>query len=93
MAATETHEIGIREDLWASTDALGAIAGHVSRNWGDYGYSIRGMRTVGIITFALVGHSDGSRFYVMADRWGNVRDAHTEGEAIAEAERMVERQR
>jgi hypothetical protein len=56
----------------SSCDALFGIAGHVSREYGDYGYraSIIGTWQGGAI--AEVRHSDGSRFLLVADRYGNV---------------------
>ena len=58
--------------LTATCDALFAVAGHVSREYGDYGYSIgqvANARGGGIFS---VRHFDGSTFFLAVDRWGNV---------------------
>lgn len=58
----------------AAPEALGAIAAHVSREYGEYGYRI-GLAEVFISgggALAVVSHSDGSRLRLYADRWGNV---------------------
>jgi hypothetical protein len=54
-------------------DAMMAAAAHVERDYGHSGYSL------GIISSSWTGsglfevsHSDGSRFRLYADRWGNV---------------------
>ena len=51
----------------ATLDQLSAYTWAVRKHWGDYGYRIR---TNGCL--AQVEHTDGSRFYLKADRFGNV---------------------
>lgn len=60
--------------LSASPDAMQCVAGRLGREWGDYGYTIEGADSPifgGARLF--VRHSDGSRFMVAVDRWGNPR--------------------
>lgn len=65
--------------LSITPDQLAAAGGYISRTWGDYGYRIEGIESA---TYAVslfhVCASDGSRFIVAADRWGNCRytDSH-----------------
>lgn len=56
----------------ATVDAVYAVVGYLAREWGEHGYrlSVEGSRSGGAI--AHVVHSDGSRFVILADRWGNV---------------------
>ena len=60
-------------------DAVFAAAGKVSREWGDYGYklSIEGA-AVGSYLFG-VRHLDGSEFFLLSDRYGNVRHVEWDG--------------
>lgn len=58
--------------LTASCDALSAVAGHVSREYGDYGYRIGQVANAGGGGIFSVRCSDGSTFYLAADRYGNV---------------------
>ncbi len=55
-------------------DVIGAAAGFVRANWGDYGYAIGTLDGYGGGGTFRVTHSDGSRFNVISDRYGNVRE-------------------
>lgn len=61
-------------------DQLSAAGGYISRQWGDYGYRVEEIEsaTARVSLFHVVA-SDGSRFTVLADRYGNCRDADTHG--------------
>lgn len=53
-------------------EALAAISSYVSHEYGTTGYvveTITGYRRS--VALAVVAHSDGSRFAVIADEWGN----------------------
>lgn len=58
--------------LSITPDQLAAAGGHISRTWGDHGYRIEEITSP---TFAVslfhVCASDGARFVVGVDRWGN----------------------
>jgi hypothetical protein len=55
-----------------SPDSLRACIGHLSREWGEYGYYIDETRRIGWSGAAAihVRHFDGSRFWIAADRYG-----------------------
>jgi hypothetical protein len=57
---------------YVSPDAMGAAAAFLSREWGQSGYrlSCRGCIAPRVALFDCV-HSDGSRFRIVADSWGN----------------------
>ena len=60
--------------LSVSPDALASLGSFVAREWGDYGYRFEGIESP--TYYVTVGHvvaSDGSRFDVCVDRWGNCR--------------------
>jgi len=57
-------------------EAIRSAAGHVAREWGEYGYRVERAEqgpTRGAATLHIV-HSDGSRFSVTADAYGNILD-------------------
>lgn len=62
------------EPMMAPLDAFYGAAGYLAREWGDYGYRIGYVGQYGIPgkphLFACC-HSDGSRFWIVADRYGN----------------------
>jgi hypothetical protein len=59
-----------------TTDQLGAAASYVAREWGDFGYRIEGIESpTSRVSLFYVRASDGSRFVVAADMWGNCRHA------------------
>jgi predicted Zn-ribbon and HTH transcriptional regulator len=66
-ASRKTAAVG----WYATTDQMGAAAGYLSREWGDHGYGIKQADEEGV--FDCI-HSDGSRFQIRADRWGNTSD-------------------
>ena len=54
----------------ATLEAVSAVAAYVRREWGDYGYTLR-QASSGLFQVQC---SDGSRFLVGSDRYGNVYD-------------------
>jgi hypothetical protein len=54
----------------ATLDAVAAVVAYVGREWGDYGYRLS---QAGGGVFQ-VRHTDGSRFLVGSDAYGNVYD-------------------
>jgi hypothetical protein len=58
--------------MYLTPDQMSAAAGYISDEWGDYGYRITGIEspTRAVSAFRVVA-SDGSRFTVFADRYGN----------------------
>jgi hypothetical protein len=57
--------------LTATPDQLSGIGAYIAREWGDYGYRIEAMESpTRAITVAHVVASDGSRFMVAGDRYG-----------------------
>jgi hypothetical protein len=73
--------------LRITPDQMSAAAGYIIRNWSDYGYSIETIEspTYRVGLFRVVA-SDGSRFTVAADRWGNCRhlDTHNSDDGLTE---------
>jgi hypothetical protein len=65
--------------------ALSAAAHFVDREYGSHGYRIGIAMSSGAVVAFEVAHSDGSRFNIIADKWGNVR---TVPQDVAAAERM-----
>lgn len=64
----ETLAQATRQVSGATCETMSAIVWAVRTYWGEYGYSIR--HTSGGVF--QVSHSDGSRLYLKADRYGNV---------------------
>lgn len=60
-------------------DQLASAGSYIARGWGDWGYRIEEIETpaLGRVSLFHVVASDGSRFTVLADRWGNCRHADT----------------
>jgi hypothetical protein len=60
-------------------DQLASAGSYISREWGDYGYRIEAIesRTSTVALFRVCA-SDGGRFSVLTDKWGNCRylDTH-----------------
>ncbi len=55
-------------------DQLASAGSYISHEWGDYGYRIEGIETrTHAVTVFRVCASDGSRFSVLVDKWGNCR--------------------
>jgi len=55
-------------------DQLASAAGYITRNWGDHHYRVEAIEspTHAVSVFSVV-CSDGARFSIAADKWGNVR--------------------
>ena len=65
--------------LSITPDQLSAAGSYIAREWGDYGYRIENIESpTHRVSLFHVCASDGSRFTVAADRWGNTRyqDTH-----------------
>jgi len=65
--------------LWITPDQMSAAGSYIAHEWGDYGYRIEEIEspTSAVSVFHVVA-SDGSRFTVLVDKWGNARyeDTH-----------------
>jgi len=74
-------------------DAISAAVSHLVRDWGDYGYFVRGFTPLGSSCWiANYGASDGSYFGALVDRYGNVRDipeSATKADVLAMARELV----
>ncbi len=58
--------------LSITPDQLASAGGHISRTWGDYGYRIEAVESpTHMVSLFHVCASDGSRFVVAVDKWGN----------------------
>jgi hypothetical protein len=55
----------------ARPEQLVTIGAMIEREWGSYGYAIEEMQSLASILVARVRCSDGGRFFVMTDRYGN----------------------
>ena len=70
-----------------TADQMSSAAGYLTSNWGDYGYRFEGIetRTYAVSVFR-VACSDGGRFTIIADKWGNTRhlDTHSSDEGLHE---------
>ena len=57
---------------------LSSAGSYIARNWSDTGYRIEEIEspTRAVAAFHVVA-GDGSRFTVLADKWGNCRDVDT----------------
>ena len=62
-----------------SPDALIAAGGYVNREYGPTGYRFEAIECFGPVTAFRVRCSDGGRFFVIADRWGNCESVTCEG--------------
>ena len=65
--------------LSIAPDQLATMGSYVAREWGDYGYRFENIESP--TSYVSVGHvvcSDGGRFFVAVDRWGNCRHADSE---------------
>ena len=62
--------------LSITPDQLCSVGGFISREWGDDGYRIEYIESPKwTVSLFHVCASDGARFVVAADRWGNCRFA------------------
>lgn len=74
---TAHHRTIARNAPLCPVDAYMAAGGYLSRNWGDHGYRIGYVGQYGTETHPYLfscSHSDGSRFFLVSDRWGNVAE-------------------
>lgn len=68
-----------------SADQMSAAAGYLRREWGDYGYRFEGIETWShAVSVFRVSCFDGSRFSIVADKWGNTRhlDTHSSDDGL-----------
>ena len=73
--------------LWVSPDQMAAAGSYVSREWGDHGYVIECVEScTHRVSVFRVAASDGSRFAVIVDTWGNCRwlDTHNSDDGLVE---------
>ncbi len=67
-----------------TADQMSSAAGYLVKNWGDCGYRFEGIetRTFAVSVFRVC-CSDGGRFCIVADKWGNAKhlDTHADNEA------------
>jgi hypothetical protein len=74
--------------LFITPGQMSAAGSYISREWGDYGYEIEAIesRSVRVSVFRVVATTDGSRFSVVCDRYGNCRhlDTHSSDDGLAE---------
>jgi hypothetical protein len=62
--------------LSITPDQLASAGGHIARMWGDYGYRIEAIESpTRAVSLFHVCASDGSRFIVPIDKWGNAGEA------------------
>ena len=68
-----------------TADQMSSAAGYLTREWGDYGYRFEGIETRphAVSVFRVV-CSDGGRFSIIADKWGNTRhlDTHNSDDGL-----------
>jgi hypothetical protein len=70
-----------------TADQMHAAAGYLTSNWGDYGYRFEGIETrTHAVSVFRVCYSDGGRFSIVADKWGNTRhlDTHSSDDGLSE---------
>lgn len=73
--------------LHITPDQLSAAGGYIARTWGDHGYTVEEITSPSwLVSLFHVRMTDGSRFVVACDRWGNCRDAG-DSHGYAEPER------
>ena len=72
--------------LSITADQMSAAAGYLTRNWGDYGYRFEAIESpTHRVSLFRVCCSDGGRFTIAADRYGNARhlDTHNGDEGLS----------
>jgi len=77
--------------LSITPDQLCAAGGYIARTWGDYGYRIEAIEspTPRVALFHVCA-SDGSRFVVGVDRWGNPGPRSVDSHGYESAERTAD---
>ena len=75
-----------------TADQLSSAAGYLTRNWGACAYRFEGIEspTHAVSVFRVVA-SDGGRFAIVADKWGNCShfDTHNGDAGLAEVIREM----
>lgn len=62
--------------LSITPDQMASAGSYISRTWGDHGYRVEAVESpTCLVSVFHVAASDGARFIVACDRWGNCRDA------------------
>ena len=69
-------------------DVLAAICATVRKGWGDYGYNVSIESAAWGSYLFGVRHSDGSEFYLCADRYCNVSEATWNGHKFCKGETL-----
>jgi hypothetical protein len=75
-----------------TADQMSGAAGYLTRNWGDYGYRFTGIESpTHAVSVFRVTVSDGGRFAIVADKWGNCShfDTHSGDAGLAEVIREM----
>ena len=70
-----------------TADQMSSAASYLRREWGDYGYRFEGIETWShAVSVFRVSCFDGSRFAIVADKWGNCRhlDTHSSDDGLDE---------
>jgi hypothetical protein len=71
--------------LSITPDQLSSAGSYIAREWGDHGYVVENITApIRLVTLFHVRASDGSRFVVAVDCWGNCRDVEYAGIGPAE---------
>jgi hypothetical protein len=74
-----------------TADQMASAAGHLTRNWGDYGYRFEGIETrTHAVSVFRVACSDGGRFSIVADKRVNCSHLDTHGGDAGLAELVAE---
>lgn len=64
--------------LHISPEQLASAGGYITRNWGDHGYTIEEISSpTARVSIFRVRYTDGSRFAVAVDKWGNAHHVDT----------------
>lgn len=82
-----------RSVLMCPVDAMSSAASYLSREWGDnyyIGYVAQYLFTSSVVNVFQCVASDGSRFLIYSDRWGNTGTFNKEDEARIALELDVE---
>jgi hypothetical protein len=63
-----------------TSDQMSAAGAFIAREWGPEGYTVEAVESMGPRVSAFrVRCSDGGRFFVLADRWGNTAGVVPDG--------------
>lgn len=86
-ARGQTREVVELTFISVTPDQLASAGSYISHEWGDYGYRVEAIetRTFSVSVFRVCA-SDGARFAVITDKWGNCRylDTHNSDAGLDE---------